>query len=136
MTEVMYLFFSSSFWLRNGEHRIVSGTSALSNQVTELLTASLSVRITEGYGLTETCSSACLTLIDDAHIFDLGHVGPPLPCCEMKVCTIFFSSFEKLLPDPALELTIFAMMIVLLFFIFETHTHIAGGCWNDVHYSR
>ncbi|KAH9819021.1 hypothetical protein DFH28DRAFT_60831 [Melampsora americana] len=67
---------------------IVSGTSALSAHATELLTASLSVRITEGYGLTETCSSACVSLLDDANIFSVGHVGPPLPCCEIKIVDV------------------------------------------------
>ncbi|EGG12969.1 uncharacterized protein MELLADRAFT_76379 [Melampsora larici-populina 98AG31] len=67
---------------------IVSGTSALSAHATELLTASLSVRITEGYGLTETCSSACVSLLDDSNIFSVGHVGPPLPCCEIKIVDV------------------------------------------------
>ncbi|KAG0146479.1 hypothetical protein CROQUDRAFT_44310 [Cronartium quercuum f. sp. fusiforme G11] len=67
---------------------IVSGTSPLSAHATELLTASLSVRITEGYGLTETCSAACVTILDDSQIFSVGHVGPPLPCCEIKIVDI------------------------------------------------
>ncbi|KAA1102577.1 hypothetical protein PGTUg99_018996 [Puccinia graminis f. sp. tritici] len=64
---------------------IVSGTSPLSKHVAELLSASLSVKITEGYGLTETCGAACITVEDGSHEFQVGHVGPPLPCCEIKL---------------------------------------------------
>ncbi|KAI9622808.1 hypothetical protein H4Q26_015092, partial [Puccinia striiformis f. sp. tritici PST-130] len=63
---------------------IVSGTSPLSKHVAELLSASLSVKISEGYGLTETCGAACMTVEDDSLLFSVGHVGPPLPCCEIK----------------------------------------------------
>jgi len=64
---------------------IVSGTSPLSRHVAELLSASLSVKISEGYGMTETCGAACITLEDGSHDFEVGHVGPPLPCCEIKL---------------------------------------------------
>ncbi|KNF01924.1 hypothetical protein PSTG_04749 [Puccinia striiformis f. sp. tritici PST-78] len=64
---------------------IVSGTSPLSKHVAELLSASLSVKISEGYGLTETCGAACMTVEDDSLLFSVGHVGPPLPCCEIKL---------------------------------------------------
>ncbi|WAQ86502.1 hypothetical protein PtA15_7A228 [Puccinia triticina] len=64
---------------------IVSGTSPLSKDVAELLSASLSVKISEGYGLTETCGAACITVEDGSHHFQVGHVGPPLPCCEIKL---------------------------------------------------
>lgn len=63
---------------------IVSGTSPLSKHVAELLSVSLSVKISEGYGMTETCGAACITLEDGPHDFEAGHVGPPLPCCEIK----------------------------------------------------
>ncbi|CAH7685679.1 hypothetical protein PPACK8108_LOCUS20250 [Phakopsora pachyrhizi] len=65
---------------------IVSGTSALTNHVTEMLSASLSVKISEGYGLTETCSAASISLLDSLGILSNdGNVGKPLPCCEIKL---------------------------------------------------
>ncbi|PLW07603.1 hypothetical protein PCANC_24260 [Puccinia coronata f. sp. avenae] len=64
---------------------IISGTSPLSKHVAELLSVSLSVKISEGYGLTETCGAACFTVEDGSNTFVVGHVGPPLPCCEVKL---------------------------------------------------
>lgn len=37
----------------------------------------------QGYGLTETCAGAAFTEWDDVTV---GRVGPPLPCCYIKVC--------------------------------------------------
>lgn len=68
---------------------VVSGTSPLSKDVAELLSASLSVKISEGYGLTETCGAACIAIEDGTHDFQVGHVGPPLPCCEIKIHCFF-----------------------------------------------
>ncbi|KAI8452757.1 hypothetical protein BY996DRAFT_8508590, partial [Phakopsora pachyrhizi] len=65
---------------------IVSGTSALTNHFAEILSASLSVKISEGYGLTETCLAASISLIDSLGILSNdGDVGKPLPCYEIKL---------------------------------------------------
>ncbi|KAI8451603.1 AMP-binding enzyme-domain-containing protein, partial [Phakopsora pachyrhizi] len=65
---------------------IVSGTSALTNHFAEMLSASLSVKISEGYGLTETCLAASILLIDSLGILSNdGDVGKPLPCYEIKL---------------------------------------------------
>ncbi|KAI8442772.1 hypothetical protein BY996DRAFT_8541851, partial [Phakopsora pachyrhizi] len=65
---------------------IVSGTSALTNHFAEMLSASLSVKISEGYGLTETCLAASISLIDSLGILSNdGDVGKPLPCYEIKL---------------------------------------------------
>jgi long-chain acyl-CoA synthetase len=42
-----------------------------------------SVPVGQGYGLTETCAGAAFSEWDDASV---GRVGPPLPCCYVKVC--------------------------------------------------
>lgn len=39
--------------------------------------------IAQGYGLTETCAGAAFSGWDDTSV---GRVGPPLPCCYIKVC--------------------------------------------------
>jgi acyl-CoA synthetase (AMP-forming)/AMP-acid ligase II len=75
--------------------RIVSGTSPLSKHVAELLSVSLSVKISEGYGLTETCGAACFTVEDGSNTFVVGHVGPPLPCCEVKVSMLVPFAFKE-----------------------------------------
>lgn len=38
--------------------------------------------IGQGYGLTETCAGAAFSEWDDPSV---GRVGPPLPCCYIKV---------------------------------------------------
>lgn len=38
--------------------------------------------IGQGYGLTETCAGAAFSESDDISV---GRVGPPLPCCYVKV---------------------------------------------------
>ncbi|KAI8443011.1 AMP-dependent synthetase/ligase [Phakopsora pachyrhizi] len=51
-----------------------------------MLSASLSVKISEGYGLTETCLAASISLIDSLGILSNdGDVGKPLPCYEIKL---------------------------------------------------
>ena len=39
--------------------------------------------IGQGYGLTETFAGAAFSEWDD---YSVGRVGPPLPCCYIKVC--------------------------------------------------
>ena len=49
----------------------------------------------QGYGLTETCAGAAFTEWDDTSV---GRVGPPLPCCYVKVCStnlMFAGSVNK-----------------------------------------
>lgn len=41
--------------------------------------------IGQGYGLTETFAGAAFSEADD---YSVGRVGPPLPCCYIKVCYI------------------------------------------------
>lgn len=41
-----------------------------------------SAPIGQGYGLTETCAGATFSEWDDTSV---GRVGPPLPCCFIKV---------------------------------------------------
>jgi long-chain acyl-CoA synthetase len=38
--------------------------------------------VCQGYGMTETAAATSITLVDDVN---MGHCGPPLPCCEVKL---------------------------------------------------
>lgn len=42
--------------------------------------------IGQGYGLTETCAGAAFSEADDISV---GRVGPPLPCCYIKVYFLY-----------------------------------------------
>ena len=46
-----------------------------------------SVPVGQGYGLTETCAGAAFSEWDDTSV---GRVGPPLPCCYVKVSVYGF----------------------------------------------
>jgi long-chain acyl-CoA synthetase len=48
----------------------------------EFLRVVIGAVVLQGYGLTETCAATCVT--EEADIC-LGHVGPPVPCCEVKL---------------------------------------------------
>jgi len=47
--------------------------------------------IGQGYGLTETFAGAAFSEWDD---YSVGRVGPPLPCCYIKVCHIFYGTLR------------------------------------------
>eukprot|EP00252_Welwitschia_mirabilis_P025382 TRINITY_DN7895_c0_g1_i2.p1 TRINITY_DN7895_c0_g1~~TRINITY_DN7895_c0_g1_i2.p1 ORF type:complete len:693 (-),score=113.76 TRINITY_DN7895_c0_g1_i2:222-2300(-) len=61
---------------------MVSGASPLSPDVTEFLRVCFGGRMSEGYGMTET---ACLISFCDEDDFLTGHVGAPIPACEVKL---------------------------------------------------
>lgn len=42
--------------------------------------------IGQAYGLTETCAGSTFSEWDDPSV---GRVGPPVPCCYIKVCHIY-----------------------------------------------
>lgn len=46
--------------------------------------------IGQGYGLTETFAGATFSEFDDTTV---GRVGPPLPCCYIKVCLYLLMKF-------------------------------------------
>lgn len=52
-----------------------------------LLNCCCSVPVGQGYGLTETYAGAAFSEWDDTSV---GRVGPPLPCCYVKVCVYEF----------------------------------------------
>ncbi len=51
----------------------------------------LTCPVLQGYGLTETCSTACISDPDDLSV---GHVGPPLPGVDLKIVGALFCDEE------------------------------------------
>eukprot|EP00775_Hariotina_reticulata_P005555 gene5555-5792_t len=63
----------------------LQGASPISAEVMMFLRICFGCHVLEGYGMTETSCTITLTRTDDPTI---GHVGPPLPCCEVKLVDI------------------------------------------------
>jgi long-chain acyl-CoA synthetase len=61
---------------------IISGGAPLSKKTQEFMRVCFDVPILQGYGLTETCSGACITPLDYR---EYGRVGPPLICNYVKI---------------------------------------------------
>lgn len=61
---------------------IISGGAPLSRETQEFMRVCFDVPILQGYGLTETCSGACITPITSS---GFGRVGPPLSCNYIKL---------------------------------------------------
>lgn len=71
--------------IRNGigfdrVHTMASGSAPLDPAVQEFLSAALSVRLHQGYGLTESSGLATVQLEGD---YSTGNVGPPAACVEI-----------------------------------------------------
>jgi len=61
---------------------ILSGSAPLDPKLGEFLKICFCCNVMEGYGLTENFAGACITPFEETQ---LGHVGRPLPCCEVKL---------------------------------------------------
>jgi len=65
---------------------MITGSAPVAAHVLDLMRSILCDGILlEGYGQTETSSAATVTTVDD---FTAGHVGPPIPCCEIKLVDV------------------------------------------------
>jgi long-chain acyl-CoA synthetase len=64
---------------------ILSGSAPLDPKLAEFLKICFCCDVLEGYGLTENSAGASITLMNDTQ---LGHVGAPLPCCEIKLLDV------------------------------------------------
>ncbi|BDA42483.1 Long-chain-fatty-acid-CoA ligase 1 [Coccomyxa sp. Obi] len=66
-----------------GEVRIMTtGASPISGEVIDFMRICFGATVIEGYGMTETACTITLTLPQET---TSGHVGGPLPCCEVKL---------------------------------------------------
>jgi long-chain acyl-CoA synthetase len=66
-------------------HSQRAGASPISAEVMMFLRVCFGCHVLEGYGMTETACTITITRTDDPTI---GHVGAPLPCCEIKLVDI------------------------------------------------
>lgn len=64
---------------------LTTGASPISAEVITFLRICFGAIVLEGYGMTETNCTITLTRPDD---YTTGHVGPPLPSCEVKLADI------------------------------------------------
>jgi len=64
---------------------MTTGASPISAEVMMFLRVCFGCYVLEGYGMTETSCTITITRVDDPTI---GHVGSPLPCCEVKLVDI------------------------------------------------
>lgn len=64
---------------------MTTGASPIAPEVMEFLRICFGATVMEGYGMTETSCTISLTHPDDTVT---GHVGPPLPCLEIKLVDI------------------------------------------------
>ncbi|GMG98760.1 hypothetical protein Nepgr_000600 [Nepenthes gracilis] len=66
-----------------GEIRfMLCGGAPLSGDTQRFINICMGAPIGQGYGLTETCAGASFSEWDDSTV---GRVGPPLPCCYIKL---------------------------------------------------
>lgn len=61
---------------------MTTGASPISGEVIDFMRICFSATVIEGYGMTETACTISMTLPEDT---TPGHVGGPLPCCEVKL---------------------------------------------------
>lgn len=61
---------------------MLCGGAPLSRDTQRFINTCLGAPIGQGYGLTETCAGATFSEADDTSV---GRVGPPLPCCYIKL---------------------------------------------------
>ncbi|GIX88374.1 long-chain-fatty-acid--CoA ligase 1 [Caerostris extrusa] len=64
---------------------MVTGSAPLASNVLTFLRCALGCTIIEGYGQTESVAPSTMTLVGD---YSVGHVGPPLPCCHIKLIDV------------------------------------------------
>lgn len=66
--------------------KILSGSAPLSPAILEFMRIVFCCPVYEGYGQTETCAGSVASVHGDWAT--TGHVGAPLPCCEVKLIDI------------------------------------------------
>jgi len=64
---------------------MISGAAPLPLHVHEFLVAAIGCHVVQGYGMTENCANATLATLADSRA---GHVGPPMPTCEVKLVDV------------------------------------------------
>ena len=95
-----------------GEVRLMTtGASPISAEVMDFLRICFGATVIEGYGMTETACTICMTAPGDT---SSGHVGGPLACCEVKLADIPEMSYTTAdRPHPRGEVNHARMLLVV-----------------------
>src|SRR5690554_4000543 len=64
---------------------MLTGSAPISPEILSFLRVSFSCPVVEGYGQTECVSGCCIQNLEDTSV---GHVGPPIPCNEVKLVDV------------------------------------------------
>lgn len=64
---------------------MITGSAPVAENVLTFIRVAIGCVVLEGYGQTECVAAATCSLEGD-HV--PGHVGPPLPCCEIKLVDV------------------------------------------------
>jgi len=64
---------------------VVTGAAPCPPYLMEFLKIAFSAKVVQGYGMTESAACTSLSGLDDVCV---GHVGPPVPACEVKLVDI------------------------------------------------
>mmetsp|Transcript_27949 Transcript_27949/g.45489 ORF Transcript_27949/g.45489 Transcript_27949/m.45489 type:complete len:513 (+) Transcript_27949:788-2326(+) len=64
---------------------ILTGAAPCPGYLMEFLKAVIGATVMQGYGMTETAAGLAITTPED---YTVGHVGPPIPCVEVKLVDV------------------------------------------------
>lgn len=78
----MILFKKARLLLGGKVRTLVSSSAPLSNDTRQFVRACFGVRVTEAYGLSETCAAVCIMDVDDT---SMGRVGAPIPGFSIRL---------------------------------------------------
>jgi len=80
---------------------ILSGSAPLDPKLGEFLKICFCCPVVEGYGLTENAAGCCITMFDETQ---LGHVGTPLACTEIKLVDVSEMNYSSKNTPPTGEI--------------------------------
>ncbi|XP_057526905.1 long chain acyl-CoA synthetase 8 [Amaranthus tricolor] len=99
---------------------MLCGGAPLSGESQRFINICMGAPIGQGYGLTETCAGAAFTEWDDVTV---GRVGPPLPCCYIKLVSWEEGGYTTLdKPMPRGEIVIGGQSVTVGYFRNEDKT--------------
>lgn len=109
------LIFSKIQMLLGGNVRaIVTGSAPIDRNVLDLLKICFCCPIGEGYGLTETCASTCLSLMDDP---ESGVVGGPLVNVKLRLKDVPDMNYLSTDMPPRGEVCVFSPCVMEGYFM-------------------
>ncbi|XP_024534363.1 long chain acyl-CoA synthetase 4 [Selaginella moellendorffii] len=83
---------------------LISGAAPLADHVEEFLRVASCARMTQGYGLTETCAASFISIPD---VYSMhGTVGPPIPVIEVCLQSVPEMNYDALAETPKGEVCI------------------------------